>query len=123
MKVLIFDFNEDYFSLFERKMRKLPEITLYFAKSIEEALFCINKYKIDCILMNHTYLDRIEYYNQIRNAGFRGHIIITIAGKKNRVKTIYYNGISGVLDKSLNGEDFREQFCNLVSIRSSICTQ
>lgn len=118
MKILILDFNDDFYPLYERKFNTLSFVTLNFAKDITSALAYLKTNKPDCILLNHLFYNKLDYYAKIRQTGFTGDIIIVIAGKENIVKRSRYNGISGILDKSLNGTDFRKKFCSLVKLNN-----
>lgn len=115
MKILVFDFNEDFYPLYIRKLSVIENMDISFAKTIEDVLKNIKINTPDCILLNHLYNDKLKYYNTIRALGYKGDIIITIAGKENTIKRGFYNGISGIIDKSLNGIDFRAQFCNIMN--------
>jgi len=118
MKILILDFNEDFYPIYERKLREVGDIQIFFSKDIDNALRCLKDNKPDCILLNHLFYDKLNYYSQLRTFGFTGDIIIVIAGKENIIKRSSYNGISGILDKSLNGKDFRKNFCTLLNLNS-----
>lgn len=120
MKILIFDYNEDFYPLFERKLRELPFVDLSFSKDLDSTLAYLQKDKFDCILMNHLFYEKFDYYSKIREEGYKGDIIVTVAGKKKSIKRMYYNGIKGVLDKSLNGNDFREAFCKMLHLNDII---
>ncbi len=116
MKVLILDFNEDFYPIYERKLREIGNIQIFFAKDLEAALSCLADNKPDCILLNHLFYDKLDYYTQLRSFGFTGDIIIVIAGKESIIRKATYSGISGILDKSLNVKDFRKNFCNLLNL-------
>jgi len=113
MRILILDFNDDFFPIYTRKLEQIDSIEILFAKDINAALSFL-KEDPDCILLNHLFFKKFDYYNQLREAGFQGDIIITTPGKTNIIKRSQYNGISGIIDKSLNGEDFRKSFYKIL---------
>lgn len=116
MKVLVFDFNEDFYPLYTRKLSVIENLEISFSKDLDEVLNKIQNDNPDCILLTHMFYDKFKYYTKIRNSGYKGSIIITISGKSNIIKRNYYNGISGIIDKSLNGIDFRSAFCSIMNI-------
>lgn len=114
MKILIIDFNEDYFPIYKRKLGGTSNLGLFFAKNYLEAIDVISSNSIDCIILNHLFYNTYGIYDRLRSAGFSGKIIISVAGKEKHVKRNKYNGIVGVIDKSLNGEDFKNCLFSLV---------
>jgi hypothetical protein len=107
MKILIIDSNEDFFPLYARKLAPLTSgITPTMCVGLE-GLLQLAACKPDCIIVSHR---NLHIYEDIRKLGYAGPIIIAVAGKDKLIKRNYLNGISGIIDKGLNGEDFRKQF-------------
>ena len=114
MKILVLDFNEDFYPIYRRKLEGIEGVEVYFAKSYVEASSIISSKDVMCVMINHLFDDTFRMYDKIRNMGFNGKIVICIAGKEKYVKRNKYNGIVGVIDKSLNGEDFRSKLVSLI---------
>jgi hypothetical protein len=114
MRILILDFNDNFFPIYERKLKVIKNIEILYAKDIEEAIKLLEN-NPDCILMNHLFFKKYNYYDRLRLQGFTGDIIITIPGKEKIIKRSHYNGISGIIDKSLNGDDFIKSFYSILN--------
>jgi len=119
MRVLIIDANEDYKNIYSRKFEKLGNIKFDFNTSLtEEILKSLCFAKPDVILVNHYHknVNGMEIYDLLRKWGYLGKIIITTAGKANRISRFRYNGIAGILDKSAQDDDFVKEFKSLAEL-------
>ena len=115
MKFLILDYNEDFYPIYRRKLEGLSDTDIKFCKNQLEANEACLLYKPDCILISHLLEKTYSSYDFFRKLGYKGDIIILVPGKDKFIKRNFYNGISGILDKFLNREDFQSRLTELLT--------
>lgn len=106
-KILIIDSNKSFYRCYRRKLLSL-HANITFIANLKELNSLIDFTQFNFILVSHIFKDSngVEIYNFLREKGYSGNIIIVTSERDSIVKNYYLNGITGILDKTLNSEDF-----------------
>jgi len=103
-KLLVID-SKSYETMYRRKLLTI-ESDIKFIETLNEDLDKdLNNY--DLVIVSHLLRNRngIEVYDSLRSQGYDGDIVITCC-KGEDVLRPSYNGISGIISKTTNSEDF-----------------
>lgn len=120
MKILVIDSNVDLEVIYRRKLKGISE-AIDFSTSLSKAKSLVSKRSYDLVLLSHILknADGIEGYNMLRASGYIGPVIITTSGREiNKLKP-QYNGITGLVSKSLSGKKFVDKILDITEIENN----
>jgi response regulator RpfG family c-di-GMP phosphodiesterase len=103
-KVLVID-SKSYETMYRKKLlttKSEVELVEDVSETIDKDL-----QEYDLVIVSHTLKnkDGVEVYNNLRDSGYIGDIVITCCKDADLLRPSY-NGISGIISKITNSEDF-----------------
>ena len=111
IKLLVID-SKSYETMYRRKLLS-TKVDLSFTESANDSIENLNTY--DLVIISHLLKNGsgVDVYNKLRSLGYSGDIVIACCNGEEMLRPSY-NGISGLISKTTNSEDFSSYICNII---------